>query len=105
MRISTMAFNQSAVDSIDARSSELSKIQTQVASGKAIQSPADDPAAMVHILQLQQALTQSTQYGTNADAATTRLSYEDQSLTDTTNLLQHIRDLTLQANSGSTDPT
>jgi flagellar hook-associated protein 3 FlgL len=105
MRISTMAYNQSAIDSIDARSSDLSKIQTQVASGKAIQSPADDPAAMVHILQLQQALTQSTQYGTNADAATTRLSYEDQSLTDTTNLLQHIRDLTLQANSGSTDPT
>ncbi|MDB6046623.1 MAG: flagellar hook-associated protein 3 FlgL [Gammaproteobacteria bacterium] len=105
MRISTMAFNQSAIDSIDARSSELSKIQSQVASGQSIQSPADDPAAMVHILQLQQALTQSTQYGTNADAATTRLSYEDQSLTDTTNLLQHIRDLTVQANSGTQDPT
>jgi flagellar hook-associated protein 3 FlgL len=105
MRISTVAFNQSAIDSIDARSSELSKIQSQVASGQAIQSPADDPAAMVHILQLQQALTQSTQYGTNADAATTRLSYEDQSLTDTTNLLQHIRDLTVQANSGTQDPT
>jgi flagellar hook-associated protein 3 FlgL len=105
MRISTVAFNQSAIDSIDARSSELSKIQSQVASGQSIQSPADDPAAMVHILQLQQALTQSTQYGTNADAATTRLSYEDQSLTDTTNLLQHIRDLTVQANSGTQDPT
>lgn len=105
MRISTMAFNQSAINSIDERSSDLAKIQTQVASGKAIQSPADDPAAMVHILQLQQALTQSVQYGTNADSATTRLSYEDQALTDTTNLLQHIRDLTVQANSGSTDPT
>jgi flagellar hook-associated protein 3 FlgL len=75
-----------------------------VASGQKIQSPADDPAAMVHILQLQQVLSQSQQYAKNADAATARLSYADQSLSDATTLLQRVRDLTVQANSGSIDP-
>jgi flagellar hook-associated protein 3 FlgL len=103
MRISTAGFQQATIDAINARSSELSTIESQVASGKSIQSPADDPAAMVHILQLQQALGQSQQYAKNADAAKGRLSYEEQALSDATNLLQRVRDLTVQANNSTVD--
>jgi flagellar hook-associated protein 3 FlgL len=105
MRISTAGFHQATIDTIGARSADLSRIQSQVASGKNIQSPADDPAAMVHILQLQQALSQSQQFARNANAATARLSNSDHTLSDATTLLQRVRDLTVQANSGSADPT
>jgi flagellar hook-associated protein 3 FlgL len=105
MRISTVGFNQAAIEAIDTSRANLAEIQSQVASGKAIQSPADDPAATVHILQLQTALAKSQQYGRNADAATGRLHSEEQSLTAVTNLLQRVRDLVVQANSGTNDAT
>ncbi len=59
----------------------------------------------MHILQLNQALAQSTQYGKNADAANARLSNSDQTLSNVTELLQRVRDLAVQANSGSNDAT
>ena len=105
MRISTAAFNQQAIDLIDARSADLAATQAQLSSGLRVNSPADDPVATVHILQLNQALAQSTQYGRNADAATGRLSNEDQTLSNVTDLLQRVRDLAVQANSGSNDAT
>jgi len=105
MRISTAAFNQQAIDLINDKTADLAATQAQLSSGHKVNSPADDPVAAVHILQINQAIAQSTQYGRNADAANARLSNEDQTLSNVTDLLQHIRDLAVQANSGSNDST
>jgi flagellar hook-associated protein 3 FlgL len=105
MRISTAALHSTAIDSLLNQQSALSKTQSQVASGKSIQSPADDPIGAVHVLELQRALSESGQYGRNADAATTRLSTEEQALSDAGGLLQRVRELVLSANNGTMDPT
>ncbi len=105
MRISTAAFNQQTIDLINDKTADLAVTQAQLSSGLRINSPADDPVAAVHILQLNQALAQSTQFGKNADAANARLSNSDQALSNVTDLLQRVRDLAVQANSGSNDAT
>jgi flagellar hook-associated protein 3 FlgL len=105
MRISTAGFNQQTIDLINDRTADLAITQAQLSSAKRVNSPADDPVAAVHILQLNQAIAQTTQFGRNADAANARLSTEDSTLSNVTGLLQHIRDLAVQANSGANDPT
>lgn len=103
MRISTAGFNQQTIDLINDKTADLAATQAQLSSGLRVNSPADDPVAAVHILQINQALAQSTQYGKNADAASARLSNSDQTLSNVTDLLQRVRDLAVQANSGSND--
>jgi len=77
--------------------SRLAKTQNQVATGKRVQTPADDPVAAVHIMQLQRAQAESDQYQKNSDSVTTRLNLEEQGLADTTTLLQRVRELTVEA--------
>lgn len=101
MRISTLSINAQAVNGILNQQAALAKSQQQIASGKRIQSTADDPAAAVQLQELARLQSQYDQYGKNSVAATGRLQLEEQALSDSTNVLQRIRDLTLQANTAT----
>jgi flagellar hook-associated protein 3 FlgL len=105
MRISTAGFHRGTIEALNNRSGELAKTQEQIASGQRVVSPADDPSAAVHILQLKRALAESDQYGRNATTATNRLSFEEQALADATSILQRVRELTVQANNASVSDT
>lgn len=83
--------------------SVLSKIQNQIATGKRVQTPADDPVAAVHILELERALQESDQFKANADVATNRLSLEEQALQDVNKVLVRVRELAVQANNAPLD--
>jgi flagellar hook-associated protein 3 FlgL len=101
MRISTLSINAQAVNGILNQQAALAKSQQQIASGKRIQSAADDPAAAVQLQELARLQSQYDQYGKNSVAATGRLQLEEQALSDSTNVLQRIRDLTLQGNTAT----
>ncbi|MGH8241224.1 MAG: flagellar hook-associated protein FlgL, partial [Steroidobacteraceae bacterium] len=81
-----------------------SRTQTQIASGKRVQTPADDPVAAVHIMELQRALAESEQFDRNADMAKNRLTLEESALADANTLMQRVRELTIQGNNASVDP-
>ncbi len=98
MRISTASMHQTAVSAMLRQQAELSKTQAQVASGKRVQTPADDPVAAVQLQDLSRLQAQQQQFDTNSVAATGRLNLEEQSLADATTLLQRARELVLQAN-------
>ena len=104
MRISTAGIHHAALSALLSQQSVLSKTQNQIASGKRVQTPADDPVAAVHILELQRALSESDQFDSNADMAKTRLTLEEQALADANTLMQRVRELTLQGNNASVDP-
>jgi len=97
VRISTPGLYQNALTAMLDQQSRLAKTQNQVATGKRVQTPADDPVAAVHIMQLQRAQAESDQYQKNSDSVTTRLNLEEQGLADTTTLLQRVRELTVEA--------
>jgi flagellar hook-associated protein 3 FlgL len=102
-RISTSAMHATVIAQIMARQSDLAKTQSEVASGKRVQSPSDDPIATTQILDLERSRAQLEQYGKNSDAATTRLNLGEQAMADVGNLLQRVRELAIQANSGAVD--
>jgi flagellar hook-associated protein 3 FlgL len=104
MRISTAGMHHAALNALLGQQSVLSKTQQQIASGKRVQTPADDPVAAVHILELQRALAESDQFSLNADMAKNRLTLEEQALADANTLIQRVREQTIQGNNGSVDP-
>lgn len=105
MRISTSMLNDSALNGILQDESALSTTQNHLSSGKNINSPADDPVGEVALLQLTNASSQYQQYIANGQSANTNLSFEEQSLSSATSTLQSIRDLVVQANSGTNNPS
>lgn len=103
MRVSTAGMHWLALQGINARTAALARAQEQIASGRRLTSPADDPAAAVHIVELERALAASSQYGRNAERAVARLSFEEQTLADGAGLLQRVRELAVQANNATLD--
>lgn len=101
MRISTLQITNSALSNILAQQAQLAKTQGQVATGSRVQTPADDPIAAVHILELQRALEESVQFGKNADAANNRLVLEEQALQDLGALVQSVRERAVQGNNAT----
>jgi flagellar hook-associated protein 3 FlgL len=104
-RISTAGMHGAAIAQILSQQSKLAYTQAQVASGKRVLSPADDPVATTQILDLTRARAQIEQYGKNTVAATNRLETAESSLADVGSLLQRVRDLTLQATNITNDST
>lgn len=98
MRISTNQMQLSAVSSILDQQSKLSHTQMQVATGKRIVKPSDDPVASAAILSLQQSRSQTERYLVNADAAKARLSIEEGALGGVTEQLQRVRELAVYGN-------
>ena len=101
MRMSTSMLNQTAVNTILDQQNALSKTQQQISTGLRVQTPADDPVAAVQLLQLNDTQAQYQQFISNGQNVTTRLTLQEQALSDSTTTLQSIRDLVVQANSGS----
>jgi flagellar hook-associated protein 3 FlgL len=102
-RVSTAGMHNSALAGILERNASLVKTQAQIATGKRIMSPADDPAGAVRALDLDRAIAEFDQFGRNSDVVTNRLTYEEQTLSDMTNLLDRVRGLALQGANASVD--
>lgn len=103
MRISTAQLSQRLVADISKKQSDVADIQTQIASGKRINSPSDDPAQAGRLLRLEEASSQLVQYNRNASAAETRLTLEETTLTGVNDTLMRVRDLALSSTSGAVD--
>ncbi len=101
MRISTSMMHGNALGAMMQRQVDVSKTQTEVASGLRVQKPSDDPVAAVKLMQLAQAKSANTQYGTNISATTTRLEQEEQAMADSESILQRVHELAVQSNSSA----
>jgi flagellar hook-associated protein 3 FlgL len=101
MRV-TQSSNQSQfIAAVDALESNLAQTQNQISTNLSFSTPSQNPVAAGAVDGYNQALAQSTQYDSNANAAQTRLGTEDSALSQVQNALQSLRDLALQANSGT----
>ncbi len=106
MRIATSVIHSSASNAILQAEANLSQTQNQISTGVRVQKPSDDPVAAVRIASLQQQQQANDQYGKNISAATSRLNLDEQGLTDTTTLLQRVRELVVEgANTGTLSPS
>lgn len=83
----------------------LSKLQTQAGTQKLISKPSDDPAGTAESMRIRADQRALGQYGTNIKDGLNWLGTADTALSSATDLLQKVRDLTVQgASSGSLSP-
>jgi flagellar hook-associated protein 3 FlgL len=101
MRISTNQIYQNGVNGILDQQAQLSKTQIQMSTGKKVVTPSDNPAGAAQILQLQHSIDLTNTYQSNITSANQTLGSEENALSSGTTLLQNIRDLAVQANSGA----
>ncbi len=101
MRISTIQLFQQRIDALQAQQQQLSRTEMQLATGKRLVTPADDPAASLRNLQLEDRRTMNVQFMENLDRAQGRLELEEGALASGVDLLQRVRELAVGALNGT----
>ena len=97
MRISTSMIYDLGVAGIQKRTSDLIKANEQVASGRRILTPQDDPVGAARVLEVSQAKALIQQYDVNTDSASGALGLEDAVLDSVTELILDVRTTALAA--------
>lgn len=101
MRLSTAEFSRLGISAILDQQTSLLQTQQQLAAGKRILEPADDPSGAALAAQLQTAIDRTARFQKNGNSAEARLNLEETTLSSVTDALQSIRQLVLQANNDS----
>ncbi len=101
MRISTGLIFQNSLNALLEQQSRLMHTQQQIATGKRILSPADDPAGSASLLGVNQSLQLTRQYQSNIISARNQLSQTESTLASVNDILDRVRELSLQANNAT----
>lgn len=101
MRISTNTMYQSGINKITTLQSEQVKLQQQIATGRRIATPSDDPVAAAHALELSYAQGINAKFADTRKTAELKLNTLESSLTGVTNLLVSTQSSLVAAGNGS----
>lgn len=101
MRVSTRGAFLQGLTAMQRLQSALDTTQRQISSGRRILTPSDDPIAASRALEIRESIGRLDQFDRNANIATNRLAQEESSLNSVNNVLQRVRELTLQANNAT----
>lgn len=101
MRVTAQQSYVSMTQSFNDLSSDLSHVVTQMATGKSILLPSDDPIAATRITELNRQQSALDQYQTNIDSATAGMSQQESILDGVNDDLLAIRDDLLEAANGT----
>lgn len=95
MRISTPQINYNGIEGFRKHTEELYKIQEKLSSAQRVNRPGDDPVAATRIYTIDKSIKQLDQWNVNGAYAQTKLELEDTTLTNFTDVMQRVRELTI----------
>lgn len=101
MRISTSMIYQKGLMAIQQQTADMLKTQQQVATGRRVLTPADDPIAAARALELNQSRAVTQQFGLNLGYADDNLKLLENKLTGIGDILQYSRERAVQAGNGA----
>jgi len=104
MRISSIEQFQQGIDSILNQQAKLNQTQLQLATGKKVLKPSDDPAVATQLLNLSSLKANNLQYDRNINTALNELELQESVLASSGNVLQRVRELVIQANNATQGP-
>lgn len=100
MRVTTGMIYNSGLTSIQRQSSQLLNTQQQVASGRRILTPSDDPVASARALEVSQSKSVNALYASNQGYANDALKLVDSKLSAATDLVTYIRTRAVESGNG-----
>lgn len=101
MRISTSQVFLNNIDALSRANSDLFKTQQQIATGKNILQPSDDPLASAQVIKLKNEVARTDQFQSNIEVSNRRLSLEEITLDQLFNDSVRLKELTIQAGNGA----
>jgi flagellar hook-associated protein 3 FlgL len=104
--VSSLALAQTLTDQLSSQETSIAQLQQQLATGKVLNQPSDNPAAVTQVLALSGQASQLTSWQTNADTATSWLGTANETANSALESMQSAQSLLLQSlNQGAQDPT
>lgn len=104
MRISTQQLFQQGLNGLMDKQLRSAETLEQLATGRQINRVSDDPVGAARIQELERAINQQTGFLDNIDRTAQRLGIEENALDSAGNVIQRVRELTVQASSDTTGP-
>jgi flagellar hook-associated protein 3 FlgL len=101
MRISTNTIYQTGIARIGELTASQVKLQQQIATGRKILTPSDDPVGSARALQIKQADNLNTQYSENRKVAMRNLGAEETTLNNVTDVLLSVKSTMVSAGNAS----
>ncbi len=102
-RVNLETIVNSTLLNVQRSTSNLSKLQEQISTGKKVNRPSDAPAGARRILNIRSEGIRLDHYASNVQTATQSLNFNASTLQNTINTLQRIQELTMQGVSNTTD--
>jgi flagellar hook-associated protein 3 FlgL len=102
-RVNQNMLNQNMLYNLSNNYRALAKDQEQLASGKKVNRPSDDPISTVRGMAYRHSLNEIQQFKSNAQEGSDWMTQTDQSLDEVTQVLQRVRELTVQGSNDTND--
>ncbi len=102
-RVNLETFINSTIANVQLSAFRMQKLQEQIATGKKINRPSDDPAGARRVLSLRSEDLKLEQYSRNIVTSIQSLDFSSSALNAIADYLQRIQELTIQGVNGSTD--
>ena len=97
MRITSDIAYNNLIRDIERISERMQNTQTQISSGKRLNKPSDDPAAVSDVIRIQAEQGEISQYQDNIATAKSRLNFADATLQNVETMIERVRTLALLA--------
>ncbi|WP_405173426.1 flagellar hook-associated protein FlgL [Paenibacillus sp. FSL H8-0260] len=101
LRVTSNMMNSQLLLNLNRNARTMNDTQLQLSSGRKINKPSDDPVGITYSLRYRAELSSNEQYTKNVDSALSWLDYNDTVLGQAGDVVQKIRELTVQASTGS----
>lgn len=106
MRVADASLSQAITQQLNQQESSIATLEEQMSSGKALNMPSDNPAAVTQVLQLSGQASQLSSWQSNAETATSWLGMANDAVNTSLGDLQSAHTLLLQAlNQGTQSST
>ncbi|MEF3353338.1 flagellar hook-associated protein FlgL [Paenibacillus sp. GYB006] len=101
IRVTSNMMSNQLMMNINRNAKQLNDTQLQMSTGMKINKPSDDPVGITYALRYRTELNSNAEYQSNVDSAISWLDYSDTVVSQTNEVLQRMRELTVTASSGT----
>ncbi|WP_201002387.1 flagellar hook-associated protein FlgL [Paenibacillus glycanilyticus] len=105
LRVTQRMMSSQMLGNITNNLNSMNKLQNQLATGKAINKPSDDPVGITFALRYRGEIASNDQYKDNADATMSSLEYMDTTIGQATDIVQRFRELIVKGANGTLEQT
>ncbi|PWK16187.1 flagellar hook-associated protein FlgL [Tumebacillus permanentifrigoris] len=101
MRVTQSMMNSQFMSNLSANNERLVKYQDQLASGKKLNKPSDDPIAVGYAMRYDQQISRNDRYQRNVDDGLSQMEFVESNINEVNDILQRARELSVQGSTGT----